>query len=389
MGYPCANRTSKLHGNHTFRQANFSKEKLIQTVQKNLDHVYAMLKYNVKNDFKFFRIGSSFVPFASHDLCRSLQEDDQDPFDWRDHFKDQLKEIGDYVKSNNMRISMHPDHFVLLNSPKDDITQKSIKELQYHADLLNTMELDTTHKFQIHVGGVYGDKKSAIERFVEKYKTLNEDVRTRLVIENDDRLFSLKDCIEISKQTGVPILFDTLHHECLHNGEDMIDAFKQAAGTWDESKDGIPLIDYSSQDPEGKVGKHAPSLDLKHFKRVICKGLMSARDSNDKFYKFDVMLEIKDKELAAHKCKEAFDKYIERYSKIEKGLDVSDVSEDEDEDEEEEKKIIVKKSPAKAKKATLKKPKKESKKRSRENDQVIVEQRVTRSKTRKLNSIKE
>ena len=104
VGYPCANRTAKLHGNHTFRKKNFSLEKLKETTQKNLDHVSLMLQYNLKNNFKFFRIGSTFVPFASHELCSDLMSQKKNPFDWRVYFKQQLKDIGQYVNKHGMRI---------------------------------------------------------------------------------------------------------------------------------------------------------------------------------------------------------------------------------------------------------------------------------------------
>lgn len=77
--------------------------------------------------------------------------------------------------------------------------------------------------------------------------------RERLVIENDDRLYSLKDCLKINEQTGIPILFDNLHHECLNNGEPMREAMLAAHNTWKE-KDGIPLMDYSSQE-KGETAK--------------------------------------------------------------------------------------------------------------------------------------
>ena len=67
---------------------------------------------------------------------------------------------------------MHPDQFVLLNSPKSVIVANSVKELIYHSSILDLMGLNSTAKIQIHVGGVYGDKINAIKTFEKNYKVL-------------------------------------------------------------------------------------------------------------------------------------------------------------------------------------------------------------------------
>lgn len=184
---------------------------------------------------------------------------------------------------------MHPDQFVLLNSPHEDVVTRSIRELDYHCRVMDSMELDSTAKIQIHVGGVYKAKPQAIERFIKRYKTLSLSLKKRLVIENDDRLYSLRDCLEIQAHTGLPVLFDTLHHECLNHGETKREAIETALRTW-KTEDGILMVDYSSQEKGAKKGKHAESIDRNNFKDFLreTQGL-----------DFDIMLEIKDKEKSA------------------------------------------------------------------------------------------
>jgi UV DNA damage repair endonuclease len=128
-----------------------------------------------------------------------------------------------------------------------------------------------------------------MDRFIEQYKTkLSDSIRRRLVIENDDRLFSVKDCLYIHEHTSIPILFDNLHHACLNNGEPMMEAMKQCFATWPNGQ--RPLIDYATQQTGKRVGAHAEHIDENHFE-------LFARETRD--LQFDIMLEIKDKEQSA------------------------------------------------------------------------------------------
>ncbi|CAF1680103.1 unnamed protein product, partial [Adineta ricciae] len=279
IGYPCL-CTSLCTPSHIFRLANYTNEKCLEVTGQNLTCLQKILEYNVQHGFYFFRISSQTVPFASHEVCT---------IDWRKHFSAVLKQIGQYIKDNDCRISMHPDQFCLINAKDDNIINRSIAELDYHCQFLDDMELDASAKIQIHVGGVYGDKQAAMDRFIEHYKTkLSDAVRRRLVIENDDRLFSVKDCLYIHEHTRIPILFDNLHHACLNNGEPMIEAMKQCFATWPDSQ--RPLIDYATQQEGKRVGAHADHIVETHFE-------LFARETRD--LHFDIMLEIKDKEQSA------------------------------------------------------------------------------------------
>ena len=283
LGYPCINRSIGCTASSTFRLASYSEERLTRTVQNNLDCLAKILRYNLKNELLFFRISSDIVPFASHPVCT---------FDWVGHFRKDLKSIGRFIRKNNMRISMHPDQFVLINALKEDIVERSVKELEYHCALLDEMQLELTAKIQIHVGGVYGDKGKAIERFVDRYHSLSPSLKRRLIVENDDRLFSLKDCLSLHRKISIPVLFDSFHHQCLNHGETARQGLAMAAETW-QKDDGVPMVDYSSQQRGHRVGTHARTIDVSHFTQVLYEthGL-----------DIDIMLEIKDKGKSALKA---------------------------------------------------------------------------------------
>jgi UV DNA damage endonuclease len=256
-------------------------------VQDNLRDLKAMVLWNIPRGLQVLRIGSGMVPFATHPQYNNM-------VDYAVHFKREWEDIGGLVKLNRMRLTFHPDQFVLLNTPKQDVLERSILELKYQCGLLDLMGLDSTHKVQIHVGGVYGDKEAAKRTFVEQYLKLPDVVKKRLVIENCDRLFSLRDCVDIHRAgTKIPILFDNFHHECLNNGESLVDAVALAATTWHPERDGIPLMDYSSQEPGARVGNHAQGINQNHFRQYANSLLRAAG------IKADIILEIKDKETSA------------------------------------------------------------------------------------------
>lgn len=283
IGYPCINRTIECKGNRTFRLKSYSEQRFMETVQNNLDCLFRMLKFNVKHNILFFRVTSDLIPFASHPICK---------FKWQENFRKKLKTIGDFIQDHDIRISMHPDQFILINSVDFKIFEKSVKELEYHAQVLDLMGLDGSAKVQIHVGGVYGHKTGSMERFVSRYQKLDKVIQRRLVIENDDRLYNLKDCLQLNAETEVPVLFDVLHHKLNNAGETIGETFELFTPTWKE-KDGLPMVDYSTQQKNELKGKHTHSIDLKNFKDFL---------RETKPFDFDIMLEIKDKEKSVLKA---------------------------------------------------------------------------------------
>lgn len=283
IGYPCINTTIGCKSSRTFRLKSYSEKRLMKTVENNLVCLGRILEFNLKHNILFFRITSDLVPFASHPICK---------FDWQGSFGKRFKAIGDFIKSYGVRISMHPDQFTLINSLDNRVFENSVRELAYHAQVLDLMELDTSAKIQIHVGGVYKDKEKSMTRFAERFERLDEIVKRRLVIENDDNRYSLRDCLQISAKTRVPVLIDVFHHGVNSSGETIQEAFGLFTKTW-KARDGLPMVDYSSQKVGHRMGKHVETINLGHFRRFL---------EETKPFDFDIMLEIKDKEMSALKA---------------------------------------------------------------------------------------
>jgi UV DNA damage endonuclease len=280
IGYPCVNRSIGCSSSHTFRLASYSEATLRKSVKANLCCLERALKYNADHGIFFFRITSDLVPFASHPVCK---------LNWQSEFRDAFASLGELIRRNSMRISMHPDQFVLINARDRATFSRSVSELEYHVDLLDLLGLDHTAKVQIHVGGVYGDRSGSMARFTKRYLCLEERIRDRLALENDDINYSLEECLSISHETGIPVIFDAFHHQINGDGKGIRDCLGRCKETW-AVEDGLPMVDYSSQEKGERRGKHSRSLD-----RALFAGFLKESHPFD----IDVMLEIKDKEASA------------------------------------------------------------------------------------------
>lgn len=290
IGYASRNLTLGCTSAKTFRLASYSAERLSETVGNNLLCLLNTLQFNLEHRLLFFRISSDIVPFASHEIC---------DFPWQAVFAPLLRKVGSFVQQHGMRVSLHPGQYTLINALDENTFQKSVAELVYHAELLDGMGLEASHKIQIHVGGIYGDKAASLKRFIERYHTLPDIVRRRLVIEHDERLYNIDDCFEIHQHTGIPIVFDNFHHELNPAGKSVRRGFEIACETW-KAQDGPPMVDYSSQDSEKRFGSHAASIDIEHFARFL---------DETRGYDFDVIFEIKDKESSALAARAVLDQF--------------------------------------------------------------------------------
>lgn len=285
IGYPCINRTIDCSASSTFRLKSYSETRLKTSVKNNLKCLRKILQFNLAHKLYFFRISSDLVPFASHPISR---------FNWQKYFQGDFEEIGEFIIKNRIRISMHPDQFTLINSIRCETFERSKKELEYHTEVLDLMKLDTSAKIQIHVGGVYGNKNKSIERFITRFDELPDSIARRLVIENDDRLYDLNDCFKINSQIRIPILLDVFHHKINNSAIQTVkESLNLVTKSWNKRRDGIPMVDYSSQEPSGLPQQHSETIDLGDF-GVFLK--------QTEPFDFDVMLEIKDKERSAIKA---------------------------------------------------------------------------------------
>lgn len=261
-----------------------TEETLVSAIRHNLQALDVTLDYCAENKIHLFRISSDVIPFGSSPVNQ---------LNWAVDFAQQLKALGEKARANSIRLSMHPGQYTVLNSPNSDVVQRAIDDLLYHARFLDALELETNAKIVLHVGGLYDDRDLAMTRFVERFKNLDSSVKRRLVLENDDRLFTAEDVLSLSYSCGVPMVFDVLHHalnrSSLKSAQDFI---AEATQTWQEA-DGRQKIHYSQQAFGKRPGSHSDTISLAPFLEFLDK-LGETKP--------DIMLEVKDKNISAVKC---------------------------------------------------------------------------------------
>ena len=257
---------------------------------KNTRDLYDIIKWNNANGFKFFRITSNLFPWCSEYKLEDM------PDHWE--IAGILGEIGKYVEDNNMRITSHPGPFNVLTSPHEHVVENCIKDLSIHGEVFDMMGLSRTpyNKINIHIGGAYGDKVSAMKRFCTNFHRLPDSVKSRLTVENDDKasMYSVVDLYEgVYKTIGIPIVFDYHHHKFCTGGLSEEDALEVAISTW--PTDIVPVVHYSES-------RSKEQLDESIRPQAHSDYVLDYIDTYGN--RVDIMIEAKAKELALIKYKE-------------------------------------------------------------------------------------
>ncbi|PAB56726.1 UV DNA damage repair endonuclease UvsE [Anaeromicrobium sediminis] len=271
--------------NLTFaRYKTLSTEKKLMELKRvtrsNVEALEKILKYNGKNNIHFYRITSKLIPLATHPEVE---------WDFERYFCRDLKIIGNIVKKYNMRVDTHPDQFNVLNSIKEDVIEKTIKNLMHHNKHFECMEYPQG-KMVIHIGSSQGGKKQATKRLIENFHKLPDILKGRLIFENDDKTFTAKEVLDICDEIKAPMVLDIHHHLCNNKGEKIKDIIKPIFDTW-EGEYFPPKIHISSPKEGGNDRKHADYIRIEDFIGFIEKCQHLNRD-------FDVMIEAKKKDLA-------------------------------------------------------------------------------------------
>ena len=300
MGYACINmHLSELKPKITTNRSMIKRTFLERGIEyaselslQNCQDLIKIIQWNHDNGFNFFRMSSDLIPWASEYELSELPD--------YDAIKSTLGEAGRLASLYNMRITSHPGPFNVLTSPRPHVVDNCIKDLSIHGEVFDMMNLSRTpyNKINIHIGGAYGDKVSAMKRFCDNFHRLPDSVKSRLTVENDDKasMYSVVDLYEgVYKVIGIPIVFDYHHHQFCTGGLSEEDALEVSISTW--PTDIVPVVHYSeSRSREYEDPKIRPQA---HSDFII--------DKIDTYGNtIDIMVEAKQKELAVIKYKELY-----------------------------------------------------------------------------------
>jgi UV DNA damage endonuclease len=281
LGYACISKTIDVTTSTNYTYTEFSKnkdyEKLNKIIISNLEALKELIIYNIKNNIHFFRLSSKIIPLAT------IVD-----FDYIKPYKKYYEEIGTLINKFNLRVDFHLDQFCVLNSTRKEVIDNTIASLEYHYKLLEALNIKKK-LLLLHVGSSTFGKENSIKRFINNFNKLPNYLKNCIAIENDDKVFSVLDCLNISKEIGIPVVIDIHHNNCNPSLFDINDVFK----TW---KNEIPKIHFST--PKNKTKKDFRS----HHDYINSNDFISFIENiKDKNIDIDIMIEAKAKDEALFK----------------------------------------------------------------------------------------
>ena len=234
-------------------------DKLKSLTYQNLLSTERMVHYNIAHEIALYRFSSSIAPLATHpDVL----------WDFVSPFVDKWQEIGRLVKAKGLRTSFHPNQFTLFTSPRPEVSNNAVIDMEYHYRMLEAMGLENEGVINIHIGGAYGNKEETIVRFHENLRKLPLPIKNRMTLENDDKTYNADETLLACQKEDVPFVFDYHHHMANLGTKPLEELLPDGFATWERL--GIrPKIHISSPKSEKMYRAHADHVDPEFIKPLI------------------------------------------------------------------------------------------------------------------------
>lgn len=300
LGYACINETlntvpkkHRVTTNRSMVKKTFLAKGLpyaSEIALQNCKDFYKILEWNEAHGIKFFRLSSDIFPWASEYSLKDLPDYEE--------ICSALREVGDYARDHNHRITTHPGPFNVLGSPRQHVVENTIKELETHSEVFDIMGLTASPyaKINIHIGGTYGgDFSGTADRWCRNFLRLSANAQNRITVENDDKasMWSTQHLYDyIYSAIRIPIVFDYHHHKFCTGGLSEREALELAMSTWQDVK---PVVHYSQD-------RSVEKSDSKIRPQAHSDSYWTPIDTHS--HDIDVMLECKKKELGLFKMRE-------------------------------------------------------------------------------------
>lgn len=283
LGYACLPVTINETASSSLSYTNYKKlgdkgnEKLNGVILSNFKSLKEILKYNTLNDIVFFRMTSSLIPLGTHNDVK---------YEIFKRYKNEFIEIGNIIKNNNLRVDMHPDQYCVLNSDRKEVVSSSINILNFASNMYKAMKIESF--LVLHIGSSKNGKEESINRFIDNFNKLNSKLKKQIVLENDDKIYTILDTLDLCKKLNIPMVLDYHHYRCNNNGERVEDYIEEICNTW---KNNIPKIHFSSSKNKKEFRTHNDYINVDDFIEFIEKIKFINRD-------IDIMIEAKRKDDA-------------------------------------------------------------------------------------------
>ena len=259
LGLCCINNTLRKSGifcSRTMIRKNFTVEKAKTLALQNIADIEKLCKWNYDHNIFVLRLSSDMFPHFT--------DTETEPYDLS-FAMEALAEAGAAARKYCQRINFHPGQYNQVGAKTKNVFEKTIQDLKAHADILDAMGIDKNGILCIHGGGVYDDKDATVERWVQNFKLLPENVKKRVCIENCERCYSIKDCLYIAETCEIPLIFDSHHYECFNliNPDkklDINDLMERIVNTW-KKRDMTPLFHISEQREGARIGAHSDFIE--------------------------------------------------------------------------------------------------------------------------------
>jgi len=281
LGYACISNVINITSSCTTTLTYYNKldtkskkDKIDTIINKNLDNLLEIIKYNIKNNLRFFRITAKLIPLMDIvDIDLSI-------------YKEKFDEIGKLIKDNDIRVSTHIDEYCVLNSVNKSVVLNSIKILNNLKTVMDMFKVD--YDIIMHIGSKQEGINKSIKRFIENFNLLNDDVKKRIILENDDKSFNVYQTLKLCETIEVPMCLDIHHHyvnKCTKNIEYYLDRIYK---TYKARK---PKMHYSTPKSKKEKRSHNEYINTDEFIKFIELLKKYNKDT-------DIMLEAKGKDLA-------------------------------------------------------------------------------------------
>lgn len=259
-------------------------EKLKLVAASNLKDLETIIKYNIENNIHFYRITSALIPLVTHPEVGYWGH--------REFLKKDFEYVGKLINNSNMRVDTHPDEFNVINSINPNVVENTKINLMCQAEWFEDFKYDLG-KMVIHVGGATNGKEAGIERFINNFRTFPEEVKSKIIIENDDKTYTAQETLNLCNELHLPMVLDIHHHNCNNSDDDIYKLIPKIFQTWKNEKL-PPKLHFSSPKTWEKDRKHADFINPNDFVNFL---------ENIKTFNtdIDIMLECKEKDLALFK----------------------------------------------------------------------------------------